>query len=655
VAFAGLFTATVRGAFERGALSHADAAAGHNPASRIQLSFFARLRIRSVHPAAMDTRTSPIRLRLSLLRDALHSAGAHALLVPSSDPHLSEYLPEHWQGREWFSGFTGSMATLVVTADKAALFADSRYWEQAALELQGSGIELVKIATGASTAHVDWLATQLPAGATVAVDGQVLGLAAAKTLQAALDAAGVLLRTHTDVLAAAWPERPGLPQQPVYEHSAPFATMPRAAKLAAVRKAMAEHGATHHFVSTVDDVAWLTNLRGSDVNYNPVFLAHLLLDLTGATLFVGAGKVSATLANTLANDGVRLAAYGDAARSLAALDAKHVLLVDPKRITHGLRASVGAGCKVVEAINPSTLLKSRKSAEEAAHVRQAMEQDGAAMCEFYAWFEAALARGERITEITVDEKLTAARAQRSGFVGLSFSTIAGFNANGAMPHYRATNESHAVIAGNGLLLIDSGGQYLGGTTDITRVWPIGQVTAAMKRDYTLVLKGTMNLSRARFPQGTASPMLDALARAPLWAEGIEFGHGTGHGVGYFLNVHEGPQSISKVIPDAHMAMQPGMITSIEPGVYRPGQWGVRIENLVLNVPVSTAEGNTFAEFLEFETLTLCPIDTRCIDQSLLRADEVAWLNRYHATVLQRLTPHVSGAALSWLQTRTQAI
>jgi Xaa-Pro aminopeptidase len=240
-------------------------------------------------------------------------------------------------------------------------------------------------------------------------------------------------------------------------------------------------------------------------------------------------------------------------------------------------------------------------------------------------------------------------------VGLSFSTIAGFNANGAMPHYRATDEAHAVIAGDGLLLIDSGGQYLGGTTDITRVWPIGSVSDAMKRDYTLVLKGTMNLSRARFPRGTASPMLDSLARAPLWAEGIEFGHGTGHGVGYFLAVHEGPQSISKAVPDAHMAMEPGMVTSIEPGVYRHGQWGVRIENLVLNVPAATAEGNTFAEFLEFETLTLCPIDTRCIARHLLRADEVDWLNAYHATVRERLAPRVSGAALAWLNERTAPI
>jgi Xaa-Pro aminopeptidase len=251
--------------------------------------------------------------------------------------------------------------------------------------------------------------------------------------------------------------------------------------------------------------------------------------------------------------------------------------------------------------------------------------------------------------------LSAARARRPGFVGLSFPGIAGFNANGAMPHYRATPDSFAAIEGDGLLLIDSGGQYLGGTTDITRVWPIGTPTAAMKRDYTLVLKGTMNLSRARFPRGTLSPMLDALARAPMWQEGLEFGHGTGHGVGYFLNVHEGPQSISKAIPDANMAMEPGMITSVEPGVYRPGQWGVRIENLVMNVPAQTPEGSTFAEMLEFETITLCPIDTRCIDRSLLREDEVAWLNAYHAVVRERLAPLVSGAALAWLMERTQPL
>jgi Xaa-Pro aminopeptidase len=600
----------------------------------------------------MDTRTSPIPLRLESVRDALRHHGITAVLVPSSDPHLSEYLPGRWQGREWLSGFTGSMGTLVVTTDRAALFADSRYWSQAEAQLAGSGIDLVKIPTGAGTHHMDWLAAQVPRGGTVAVDGQVLGLAAATALRTTLDRAGVLLRTDLDLLAEVWPERPTLPGASVYAHKAPQAPTPRAAKLAQVRAAMQRHRATHHFVSTVDDIAWITNLRGADVDYNPVFLAHLLVGAQTATLFVAQGKVPATLATELAQDGIAVADYAAAPTALAALPSGSTLLIDPRRITLGLRERVAAGVTVVEAINPSTLAKSRKTDAEAAFVRDAMAEDGAAMCHFYAWLEQALARGERITELTIDDKLSAERAKRKDFVGLSFPVIAGYNANGAMPHYRATPESHAAVVGNGLLLIDSGGQYLGGTTDITRVWPIGAVSAAMKRDYTLVLKGTLALSRTRFPRGTLSPMLDAIARAPLWAESLEFGHGTGHGVGYFLNVHEGPQSISKTIPEPTMAMEPGMITSIEPGLYRSGLWGVRIENLVMNVPAPSSE---FGEFLDFETLTLCPIDTRCIDMSLMRSDELAWLNAYHAMVHERLAPRVSGDALAWLETRTRAI
>jgi Xaa-Pro aminopeptidase len=603
----------------------------------------------------MDTRTSPFRLRIEKVRDALRRHGLAAVLVPSSDPHLSEYLPERWQGRQWLSGFTGSMGTLVVGLDEAALFADSRYWVQAEAELAGSGIELVRIPSGTAPGHIDWLASHVKRGETVGVDGSVLGLGAAAALRSALAAAGVGLKTDVDVLADVWPERPGLPTAPVYEHRAPEAPLARSAKLAEVRAAMQRHGATHHFVSTVDDIAWLLNLRGADVDYNPVFLAHLLLSARDATLYVDDRKVDAALVARLAADGVRTAPYGEAARALSALPADAVLLIDPKRATLGLREH--ARVPLVEAINPSTLLKSRKSADEAVHVRAAMIEDGAAMCEFYAWLEGALADPKRtapITELTIDERLSAARARRPGFVGLSFGTIAAFNANGAMPHYRASAASHATIEGDGLLLIDSGGQYRGGTTDITRVWPIGAVSAAQRRDYTRVLQGTMALSRTRFPRGTLSPMLDAIARAPLWAHGLDYGHGTGHGVGYFLNVHEGPQTISRTLPDPAMAMEPGMITSIEPGLYRPGQWGIRIENLVMNVPAAI-DSSEFGEFLEFETLTLCPIDTRCIERALLRADEIEWLNAYHATVRSRLAPMVSGTALDWLLVRTTPI
>ena len=607
----------------------------------------------------MQTRQATIAQRIEKLRAAMIDQGLHACLVPSSDPHLSEYLPERWQGRQWLSGFSGSMGTLVVTRKQAAIFADSRYWSQAEKELDGTGIALVKIPTGAATHFIEWIAGQLQSGESLAVDGQVLSLALAQMLGAAMQRAGINLRSDVDLVQAAWADRPGLPSAAVYEHLPPQAAVSRADKLALVRTQFKLAGASHHFISTVDDVAWLLNLRGADVEYNPVFLAHLLLDAEHATLFVGAGKVPAALQARLAADGVQLADYAQAPQALLAMPANASLLLDPKRVTLGLREAVAAGIRVIEAINPSTLAKSRKTAAEAAFVREAMAQDGAAMCEFYAWFEAAQARGERLTELSVDEQLSAARAKRPGFVGLSFPTIAGFNANGAMPHYRATAESHAEISGNGLLLIDSGGQYLGGTTDITRVWPIGQVSAAQKRDYTLVLKGTLALSNACFPRGTLSPMLDALARAPLWAHGIDYGHGTGHGVGYFMNVHEGPQSISKTIPDANMAMEPGMITSVEPGLYRPGQWGVRIENLVLNVAMTTpeaiAEQGQFGEMLAFETLTLCPIDTRCIDASLLRSDEMAWLNRYHQEVRSRLSPLVSGAALDWLMLRTEAL
>jgi Xaa-Pro aminopeptidase len=498
------------------------------------------------------------------------------------------------------------------------------------------------------------------------VDGAVLGLAQTHSLQDALKAEGWQLATAQDPVDAIWADRPAPPMVPVYEHTLPHASTSRADKLAALRQAMQARGATHHWIATLDDLAWVLNLRGADVDYNPVFIGHALVSLDAVTLFVAEGKVPAEVQARLALDGVQCRAYDDALSALNSLDGQARLLVDPKRITWGLREAVPVGVAVIEAINPTTLAKSRKTDAEAAFVREAMERDGAAMCAFYAWLEKALGH-EHVSELTIDERLTAERVKQPGFVSLSFPTIAGFNANGALPHYRATPASFAVLStpqgltAQGLLLIDSGAQYLGGTTDITRVWAIGTPTPAQQRDFTLVLKGTLALSRARYPRGTLSPMLDAIARAPLWAEGIDFGHGTGHGVGYFLNVHEGPQSISKAVPDATMAMQPGMITSIEPGLYRPRQWGIRIENLVINVPVTPSVASTqpgdpeHGHYLAFETLSLCPIDTRCIDLSLMRADELAWLNGYHAEVLKRLRPHVVGAALAWLEWRTQPV
>jgi len=594
-----------------------------------------------------------IAARIARLRDAMARERLDAYVVPSSDPHLSEYLPARWQARQWLSGFTGSAGTLVVTADFAGVWTDSRYWVQAAAELEGSGVELMKMTAGQqSQPHVDWLAQRLASGSNVGVDGAVLALAAARALADALSARGIGLRTDLDLLDAVWADRPELPSAPVYEHREPYACVARVEKLEAVRRAMREQGAQWHFVSTLDDLAWLTNLRGADVNFNPVFVGHALIGLESATLFVGAGKVPPDVAASLARDGVAIEPYERASAGLAALPAGATLLVDPRRITYGLREAVPQSVDVVEAVNPSTFAKSRKTAAEAEHVRATMEQDGAALAEFFAWFENALGR-QTLTELIVDERLTAARARRPGYICQSFATIAGFNANGAMPHYRATEASHAHIAGDGLLLIDSGGQYPGGTTDITRVMPIGSITDPQRRDFTLVLKGMIALSRARFPRGIRSPMLDAIARAPIWEAGVDYGHGTGHGVGYFLNVHEGPQVISHYAPaEPYTAMQAGMITSVEPGIYRPGQWGVRIENLVL----SRAAGETeFGAFLDFETLTLCPIDTRAIALTLLRDDERAWLNGYHETVRERISPHVTGEARAWLEARTRAI
>jgi Xaa-Pro aminopeptidase len=593
--------------------------------------------------------------RLAQLRTAMARHGVDAFIVPSADPHLSEYLPGRWKGREWLSGFTGSVGTFIATRDFAGVWTDGRYYTQAEQELAGTDIQLMKIPSGASLLHIDWLADTMEQGQTVAVDARVLGLAVARLLQDALQARGIKLATHLDLLDAIWSDRPGLPLDAVFEHASPFAVLARADKLHATRNAMARLGAERHFMSTLDDIAYLFNLRGADVSYNPVFLAHALVESSSATLFVADGKIDDALRARLEQDGVRIAPYDEAQAALGAIPADSSLLIDPRRVTAGMRAAVPQGVRIVEAINPTTFAKSRKLELELDHVRDAMEQDGAALCEFFAWLEPVLADSKRepLNEVQIDERITAARARRPHFVSPSFGTIAGFNANGAIMHYRATPEHCATIEGDGLLLIDSGGQYLGGTTDITRVVPVGTPSAAQKRDFTLVLKGMIALTVARFPRGTKGPMLDALARAPIWAAGIDYGHGTGHGVGYFLNVHEGPQVISPVAtPEPHTALEPGMITSNEPGIYRPGRWGIRIENLVLT---NVVENGEFGEFLGFETLTLCPIDTRCIDLSLMRGDEVAWLNDYHRQVRARLHPYLDGAARDWLELRTKEI
>ncbi|MGX8221398.1 aminopeptidase P family protein [Psychrobacter celer] len=597
--------------------------------------------------------------RIASLRERMAAQDLTAIIVPSADPHLSEYLPEYWQGRLWLSGFTGSVGTLVVTADFAGLWTDSRYWVHAAAQLEGTGISLEKLAPSQPN-HIDWLATHLAEGDSVAVDGNVLSIAEQDKLLDAFDANDITLITERDVLAEIWTDRPALPSAKLYQHDAQFVAQSATDKLAAVRSGMQEAGATHHLLSSLDDIAWLTNLRGSDVDYNPVFLAHMLISADSATLFVDNSKVSCDIAKALEDSGITLADYDAVQDALSALTPEDLLLLDPNKVAVGTLSKMADDVGFIEQIAPSTLLKSVKSDTDIEHVREAMRQDGAALCEFFATFEQRLANGERLSELDVDSMLIEVRSQQPHYVSPSFPTIAGFNENGALPHYRATPEKFSYLdvaeGEGGLLLIDSGAQYQNGTTDITRVVGIGQVSDEHKRDFTTVLKAHIALARASFPDGIASPLIDAICRAPLWQAQMDYGHGTGHGVGYFLNVHEGPQVIAySASTPKECAMKAGMISSNEPGLYREGKWGIRIENLVVNTPVANPTESEFGEFLHFETVTYCPIDTRLLDKSLLDQVEVEWLNDYHRQVYAELKDRVAGAALDWLTERTQAI
>ena len=593
--------------------------------------------------------SSTIPQRLAALRTAMRAAHVAACIVPTADPHLSEYLPARWQARQWLSDFTGSAGTLIVTADFAGLWTDGRYFEQAGRELDGNGIELMRLRVPHAAEHVDWLAQHLPAGAMAAIAGDSISVAGARTLAAALGARNIDLRLDLDLPARIWSERPALPAAPIRPHPAAYACASRGERLTAVRAAMHEAGATHHLISSLDDIAWLTLLRGGDIEYNPVFVAHLLLSEGTATLFVPAGKIDAALATELAADGVVPVHYAEVASALAAVPSNARLLFDPARIAAALGEVIPATVQRIERANPSTACKARKSAGELDHWREVMRRDGAALVRAFRRIDERVRAGQRVTELDVDAIVTGERAREADFVGPSFATIAGYAANGALPHYRATPAHHATLDARGLLLVDSGGQYLGGTTDITRVWALGPTTSEERADFTRVLKGLIALSRAQFPAGASGPQLDALARAPLWAAAADYGHGTGHGVGYFLNVHEGPHGIRPPAPGgALVALEPGMISSIEPGLYRTGLHGVRHENLVA---VRGVAESGFGRFLGFETLTLCPIDTRALEPDLLDAGERTWLDAYHAEVRAALAPRVEGADRTWLEAR----
>jgi Xaa-Pro aminopeptidase len=591
--------------------------------------------------------TMPIPVRLAALRAAMQQHGVAAVLVPSADPHLSEYLPARWQARAWLSGFTGSAGTLVVTPDHAGLWTDSRYFAQAEQQLTGSGIQLMKLRVPHAAEHLAWLQKHLRQADVLAVAGDSLAQTTRRQIEDRMTEVGASLRTDLDLPAAVWPNRPGLPLAPVSEHELAYACIPRAEKLSRLRKAMHKLGATHHLLSSLDDIAWLTNLRGSDVECNPVFLAHLLIEAGGrAILFVGRAKLDDTLVAALAADRIEVADYASITSTLGELGAADHLLLDSSRVVSTIAAAIPSATRLIEGTNPSTAFKARKSVAELDHVREVMRHDGAALVCAFRRLEQRLEAGTPLTELDVDTLLFEERSAQPGYVGRSFATIAGYQSNGALPHYQATPSQHSTLHARGLLLVDSGGQYLGGTTDITRVLALGPTTDEQRRDATLVMKGMIALSRARFPRGASGPQLDALARAPLWASGIDYGHGTGHGVGYFLNVHEGPHGIRPpVTGGALVPLEPGMISSIEPGLYKPGRHGIRHENLAV---VVEAEQTEFGDFYAFETLTLCPFDRRALEIGLLNPEERAWLDDYHAGVRAALSPLLADADLDWL-------
>ena len=591
---------------------------------------------------------------LTPLRQTLSQHALAALIIPTADPHLSEYIPEHWQARQYFSGFTGSAGVLVVQQDTAELWTDSRYWTQAEAELAGSGIRLQKQENGRN--HIAHLAETLPENARVGITPDMLSVAELRRIQAAFAPKNIALKHDLDYTAAAWGNaRPALPAAPVFAQKAEFVPQSAAEKLQRVRQAMHESGADWHFISALDDIAWLTNLRGSDIAYNPVFLSHLLIGADGtATLFVAPSKIPPEIQAALNAAAIQIQPYEHAADALAQLSG--CLMYDPAKVAVSTVFRLPESMVKREQPNPSTQFKAEKSTAEVANIRQAMLQDGIALCGFFTELEHRLAQGEPITEYQIGEMLLHHRSQRDHFVSESFGTIAGYNANGAMPHYSAPAIGSLKIAGDGLLLIDSGAQYHCGTTDITRTIPIGTPSAAQIRDFTLVLQAHIALARAVFPDGIAAPMIDAICRAPLWQAQRDYGHGTGHGVGYFLNVHEPPQRISYFAPNTpEYALRQGMLTSNEPALYRPNQWGIRIESLVVAQPVAQPQETQFGDYLCFETVTLCPIDTRLVDASLLRPDERDWLNAYHTSVREKLLPFVSGAAKDWLVERTAGI
>ena len=581
--------------------------------------------------------------RIQKLQSLLKQTNIDAYLVLTSDPHLSEYIPEYWQEREYLSGFTGSAGVLVVTQENALLFTDGRYFLQAENELQGSGIKLQKTINNKDS-YLSWILENLKTNSILASNGEVLPYLLENNLRLKLLTKNITLKIDIDLISKIWDHRPPLPKNIIYEHDSQYCYK-TSKKLTQIRKEMQRLNVTHHLISSLDDIAWIMNLRGNDIPYNPLFLSYLLLSQTEITLFINIEKLTPKTKIKLEKERVKIKSYNEIFHTLGNLSGN--ILLDPNKTT-SKTISYLTKCKIIESKNPSSLLKAQKTKLEIKHIKNAMISDGIALCEFFSWLMESI-KIQKISEITIDEKLQYFRKKNKLYITDSFSTISGFNANGALPHYRATKQSNSIISGNGFLLIDSGGQYQNGTTDITRVVPIGNITKKQKIDYTLVLKANIALSMAVFPKDISMSMLDSIARMPLWKEHLDYMHGTGHGVGYFLNVHEGPQSISYYSYNQNAQAKEGMITSIEPGIYREGKYGIRLENLVLN------KYSKDKNFLCFEVLTLCPFETSCIVKSMLTNEEKKWLNNYHKLVYKKLSKHLSKEALKWLKKKCKTI
>lgn len=590
--------------------------------------------------------------RLENLRNQMKSNHIDAWIVPSSDPHQSEYVAEHWKERNWISGFSGSAGTALITQDHAGLWTDSRYFLQAEQELETSSFELHRLSNDPQSSLHAWLIENLPPGSIVGCNGSLFSVAAIENLDKALKAASITLATHLDLVSSLWTDRPPLPVNPVFEHPLELAGQSRAEKFKAIRKEMLVVHADFHLITTLDDIAWTFNLRGSDVACNPVFIAYSIISHEQVHLFIDDSKLTPSLQESLERDGVLLHEYATIQGFLNNLTKEHSVLIDPDTTNFFLYSQI----KQPAVLRGQTIplkLKAVKNPAEIEGIKKAMVKDGIALTEFFVWLEKELPKGN-LNEFMVGKKLAYFRSKRGNYHGESFFPIVGYNGNGAIVHYRAPEESSAQIKNEGVLLIDSGGQYSEGTTDITRTIGLGKNTPEQKQNYTLVLKGHIALSRAVFPMHTKGAQLDTLARQFLWQHHLDYGHGTGHGVGAFLNVHEPPQGFA---PNLSMrgttGFVPGMFTSNEPGFYKTDAYGIRIENLVLSVQTSTDDSDT--PFLAFQELTLFPIDKNLIDKNLLTKEEISWLDQYHQKVYEIISPHLEAEHKLWLQQRCEPL